>query len=599
MGKAVDSDAEVLGVSPTDRRAGRALFALLDLSKALSSEVDLDALLRVIVEKASNVVEAERTSIFIFDQARNRLWTRVAQGMAGTTIELPLGVGVAGDVAKTLKPVNIPDAYADSRFNSEFDRRSGFRTRSILAAPVLDAQGQLLGVIQSVNKTTAPAFSVEDESLMIALASHVAVAMERTRLTEFYVEKQRHEESLKVAFEIQMRMLPPATAETPADSPFALQAYIRPAKRVGGDLYDYFWTDDHLYFCIGDVSGKGVGAALIMSLAKTLLRANAALQSDPARVMESVNERLYEETDPTMFVTAFCGFMNLADGRLHFANAGHDRPLLRAPDGSIRPLDSKPGLALGVLPKFRYVAQEGRLEPGEMLFLYTDGITEAADASEQLFTADRLKATLQACSGSGPGRVVDAVVEAVDAFAHGAPQSDDLTMMCLQFFGSSAPRFLGSSGGKIAPAPEEPSSRAAEEPLVGGRFARSLESLPQIVALVERFFARSGLDASRRFPIDFALEEIFTNCVKHNAAGRGEVEIRLRRKGSDVFLTVIDPDSPGFDINNDAPPADTTGSLEERIPGGLGIHLVKKTMDAVEYSHEGRVASITLRKRMD
>ena len=154
----------------TDRVA-RSLYALLELSKSLGSEVNLDDLLSVIVEKTSQVVDAERTSIFIHDPERNILWSRMAQGLGGVTIELAVGSGVAGDVAAKRKPANIADVYQDPRFNPESDRRTGFRTKSVIAAPILDSAGNLLGVVQSINKTTARAFDANDESLMVAIAS--------------------------------------------------------------------------------------------------------------------------------------------------------------------------------------------------------------------------------------------------------------------------------------------------------------------------------------------------------------------------------------------------------------------------------------------
>jgi serine phosphatase RsbU (regulator of sigma subunit) len=412
-------------------RMSRALYALLELSKSLSSEIDLDDLLAVIVEKASSVVEAERTSIFVYDSALDRLWTIVAQGMGTATIELPMGLGVAGDVARTLKLTNIPDAYQDARFSPESDQRTGFRTLSLLCAPVLDSAGKLLGVIESVNKKTGEVFDARDEALMEALASHVAVAMVRARVTEIFMEKERLDESLKLASEIQMRMLPIGAVDLPSTSPFQIHAAMRPARRVGGDLYDFFWDEARLYFCIGDVSGKGVPAALVMALTKTLFRANAVFEPDPAQIMAAVNARLYEETDPAMFVTALCGFLDLRDGRLLYSNAGHDRALLLS-NGAVRPMESKAGLVLGVLPAFHYTVQEENLAPGEAIFLYTDGVTEATNRAEELFGLPRIVEALGRCVEAAPAIIVTTMMDHLDRFVLGAPQADDITMMCIR-----------------------------------------------------------------------------------------------------------------------------------------------------------------------
>jgi sigma-B regulation protein RsbU (phosphoserine phosphatase) len=426
------SHESVADLVSNDRMA-RALFALLELSKALGSEVDLDALLRVIVENASSVVDAERTSIFVYDPAIERLWSRVAQGLGEKTLEVDLGSGVAGDVALTRQLANIPDAYADPRFNATFDQRTGFRTKSIICAPILGSDGALLGVIQSVNKTTGESFDGRDESLMRAISSHVAVAFERARLTEVHLQNERLEQALRLANEIQMRMLPDPAASSEGGE-FVLHAQLRPAKDVGGDLYDYFVDGDRLYFCIGDVSGKGAGAALIMAVTKTLFRANALLLDDPAKVLGAMSARIYEETDPAMFVTAVCGWLDLRDGSLRYANAGHERAMVLGAGGAdVRYLESRPGLALGIFPSFTYTFADGRLSPGEALFFITDGVTDATNAAVEMFGAERLLLTLRSCASSPPPDVISTVLGAVDAFAAGAPQADDITMMCIRY----------------------------------------------------------------------------------------------------------------------------------------------------------------------
>lgn len=437
MSESMVNAASPVDLASGDRKMARALYALLELSKAMSSEVDLDELLSTIVEEASSVVEAERTSIFIYDEERDRLWTRVAQGMGSRTIELPMGTGVAGDVAKTLHLTNIDDPYADPRFNPAWDRESGFRTRSILSAPVLDSGGKLLGVIQSINKTSGR-FDAQDETLMLALASHVAVALERAQLTRLHVENEKYEKALEVAHGIQMRMLPPGTVEIPRSAGFEIHAHMNPAKQVGGDLYDYFWNDERLYFCVGDVAGKGVGAALVMAVTKTLCRASATLQADAAKVFSSVNARLHEDTDPTLFVTAFCGFLDLTTGTVLYCNAGHDRPFVLTHDGKVREVESKPGLVLGVLPNYSYLLQETKLEPGDALYLYTDGVTEATNAEDEFFTLERVRDSLERCEVRSPAGVVSFMRGAVGAFVLDAPQADDMTMMAIRYLGRQA-----------------------------------------------------------------------------------------------------------------------------------------------------------------
>ena len=365
--------------------AAHALYALLDLSKALSSEVDISSLVSVIEQKASAVLNADSTSMTVLDDG---------QAPPERTIV-----------------------------------RSGDR----LTAPVIDSSGKILGVLESIKRG---GFDRDGEELMGAIASHTAVAMERARFTSAYLEHERLAEGLKLASEIQMRMLPTVAPGLGDEQPFEINAYIRPAKLVGGDLYDFTLTGNRLYFCIGDVAGKGIGAALVMALTKTLFRANVPYYEDAAKLTQAVNARLCEETTPTMFVTAFCGFLNLDDGTLLFCNAGHDRPFLLRANGAVDLLEVRPGLALGVMPKFVYPLQHTKLGEGDALFLYTDGVTEATNAREEFFSIERLRQTLLTCAGDTALRVIAETTNAVEKFASRAPQADDITMMCIRYRGA-------------------------------------------------------------------------------------------------------------------------------------------------------------------
>ena len=246
------------------QRQARNLNALLRVSKALATEIRLDDLLQVIVEKAAEVMDADRATLFLYDESRNELWSKTTQRLEIKEIRLPLGVGIAGHVAKTRTPINIPDAYADARFDPDFDKETGYRTRSILCLPLIGNGDRLIGVIQVLNKKDQEVFNEADESLLGGLSAHITVALERARLIEAYVEKERMEEALKLAHDIQMSMLPKIFPPFPERQEFDIFAAIAPAKEVGGDFYDFFFiNDDHFCFAVGDVSGKGVaGVAL-------------------------------------------------------------------------------------------------------------------------------------------------------------------------------------------------------------------------------------------------------------------------------------------------------------------------------------------------
>jgi len=212
----------------------RNLNALLAVSKAMSSEVQLDNLLQVIMQKTLEVMEAERTSLFLYDEQRNELWSKIAQELGPLQeIRFPVGVGIAGHVAQTHQRVNLPDAYKDPRFNTDFDKQTGYRTRSLLCLPLVSSNGKLIGVVQVLNKKGGSVFDERDESLLAAFGAHAAVALERAQLIEAYVEKQRMEEALKLAHEIQMSMLPKCFSPFPQRTDFDLYAVIEPAREVG------------------------------------------------------------------------------------------------------------------------------------------------------------------------------------------------------------------------------------------------------------------------------------------------------------------------------------------------------------------------------
>jgi serine phosphatase RsbU (regulator of sigma subunit) len=411
----------------------RNLRTLLEVSKAMARAVHLDDLLQVIMEKTTEVMEADRSSLFLYDGSRDELWSKIAQGVELKEIRFPVGVGIAGDVARTRQVANIVDAHRDPRFNPDFDRQTNYQTRSVLCLPLVNAEGELIGVIQSLNKNGGRVFDEEDVSLLEALAAHVVVALERARLIEAYVEKQRMEETLKLAHDIQMSMVPKIFPPFPERSEFDLYAVIEPAREVGGDFYDFFLTDDNrLCFAIGDVSGKGVPASLFMAVTKTLLRVTATKLRSPEAVLTDLNNELCLGNETGMFVTIFYGSLNIRTGVVDYSNGGHNPPYVLARQGTASVVEGTGGAALGVIPRARYRAKQVHLRTGESLFLYTDGLTEAMDSANNLFSEHRLQECLQDLAGTAPAELIRGVVGAVRRFAAGAEQSDDITALAIQ-----------------------------------------------------------------------------------------------------------------------------------------------------------------------
>ena len=406
------------------------LQALLEVSKAMAGHLPLDDLLQVIVRKTTEVMDADRTSLFLFDEHQNTLWTKVAQGLDGSNvIRFPLGVGIAGDVAKTHKGANIPDAYADPRFDPTTDQLTGYHTRSILCLPMMSNE-RLIGVAEVLNKREGKVFDLEDEALLEALSAHAAIALERAQLTEAYIEKQRMEETLRLAHDIQMDLLPKQLPPFSNRSKLDLHAAMIPAQEVGGDLYDFFLIDEHnLFFVIGDVSGKGVPAALFMAVAKTLIKAFARKGLLPHEVLTTVNTELCLHNESCTFVTMFCGVLNTTTGEIQYTNGGHNPPLLVQQGGEGFYFGESGGMVLGILEDANFQTHTMQLKPGDSLFMYTDGVTEAIDAQSALFSEERLKQVFLTLRQKSSQEIIEGILEQLRQFSEGQPQFDDITMM--------------------------------------------------------------------------------------------------------------------------------------------------------------------------
>ncbi len=251
-----------------------------------------------------------------------------------------------------------------------------------------------------------------------------------SRLQTTTAEKASMERELDIARNIQMSMLPKTFPPFPDRKDIDIYGQLTPAKAVGGDLYDFFIHDERLYFCVGDVSGKGVPASLVMAVTRSLFRNIAMHASNPSEIVSAINESICENNDSNMFVTLFVAVLNLQTLELQYSNAGHDAPWLITPQG-IKMLACDSNLPVGVMPDFRYTLQQEQMDRGSTLFLYTDGLTEAEDTEHQLFGMGRIRQVLQT-SSSDVRPLVDAMTEAVHQFVGAAEQSDDLTMLAVQ-----------------------------------------------------------------------------------------------------------------------------------------------------------------------
>jgi sigma-B regulation protein RsbU (phosphoserine phosphatase) len=255
-------------------------------------------------------------------------------------------------------------------------------------------------------------------------------------LRETTAAKERIESELKIAHDIQMGILPKIFPAFPDRHEFDIYAALEPAKEVGGDLYDFFFMDDdHFCFTVGDVSGKGVPAALFMAITKTLIKTKATQGLTADTILTRVNEDLSLDNPSVMFVTLFLGILNVRTGELDYCNGGHNPPYLIHTNGSLEPVETTNGMALGVMEDFKYTSKRIILEKGTTIFMYTDGVTEAMNEREELFSEERLEKELSVLKDKSTQEMIADIMERIRIFSKGVPQFDDITMMMFRFYG--------------------------------------------------------------------------------------------------------------------------------------------------------------------
>ena len=371
--------------------------------------------------------------------------------------------------------------------------------------------------------------------------------------------KSRIEGELQVARGIQMSMIPKSFPPYPERGDVDMFAAVVPAKEVGGDLYDFYTREEKLFFCIGDVSGKGVPASLVMAVTRSLFRTVSAHEKSPQRIVTTINDSMAEMNEANMFVTFFCGVLDLRNGHLRYCNAGHNAPVLVTAEGN-RSLPVEANLPLGVIPGMSFTEQETDLTTGTGLFLYTDGLTEAENSNHELFGDERMFAALSAELGSH--QQIDTVSQAVQGFVGDAPQSDDLTMLYIRFMNNQI-------------------SEETERHLI---LHNDIQQIPQLAEFVEAVADVAHLDVGLTMSLNLALEEAVSNVIMYaypkGSDGLVDIEAIIRKK--ELEFIISDNGTP-FDPTA-APEADITLDAEERPIGGLGIFLVKNIMDVVEYT---------------
>src|SRR5215212_2001176 len=451
-----------------------------------------------------------------------------------------------------------------------------------LAVPLV-SQGELIGVLNLGPRLSEQDYSSDDRKLLDKLAAQAAPALRVAQLVREQkaeaATRQRFEQELEVARLIQQNFLPRELPDLPG---WQIAAYYRPAREVGGDFYAVIpLPDGRVAFVVGDVTDKGVPAALVMSATRSVLRASAGRLIEPGAVLERVNEHLCPDMPEKMFVTCLYGVLDPATGLLRFANAGHDLPYVKTAAGVLE-LRAR-GMPLGLMPGMSYEEKELVLEPGDSVLLHSDGVVEAHAPDRDMFGFPRLKQTV--ADSPGGQALIDRLLTDLAAFTGpDAEQEDDITMVTLERSGGQT-HMSGSSNGTVLAAFELQSAPGNER---------------QAMELVERAVAGIGLQATRLERLKTAVAEATMNAMEHGNEYRPDrpVSIRVLHSADRLRVQVTDRGDAGELAEAEEP--DLEAKLEGRQkPRGWGLFLIEKMVDEARVSTEGGGHTVELVLRLE
>lgn len=440
---------------------------------------------------------------------------------------------------------------------------------------VVEAQGNIdvnRLAIHAMQNSFLPRFIMFS---MVAIMCSEIARKGRSAIFAQQAETQKSERistELNLASDIQANMLPNIFPAFPSRNDFDIYASMTPAKEVGGDFYDFFMVDDdHLAMVMADVSGKGIPAAMFMVIAKTLIKDHTQLGLQPDEVFTRVNEILCEGNEAGLFVTAWMGILDLNTGKLTYANAGHNPPVVKL-GNEVKYLHSKPGFVLAGFEGFKYSKFDLQLQRGDKLFLYTDGATEATNLNNELYGEDRLIECLRNQEGRTCADALHAVRADIDKFVGEAEQFDDLTLLAFDY-----------------------SPKDKEKNNVERTYDATDENLRTVIAFVEEELEKNGAGMKDIMTITVAVEEIFVNICHYAYPNRvGKATVGMNFDEHDVSIYFIDSGIPFDPLAK--PDPNVNAKLEDRSIGGLGIYMVKKSMDECSYERRNNENYFVMRK---
>ena len=400
--------------------------ALHEISRMFESSKNIDALLKYVLEKCMDLMNAEAASSMMVVPDTDELEFKIVLGPKSEGVKpfrLKIGKGLSGWVAENNESVLIPDAYNDSRFDPSFDKRSGFRTRSMLCVP-LTYKSKPIGVLTILNRLDGQPFTESDKNLLTTFASQAALAIENAQLLLATIEKERLDKELQVASEIQQLIIPQSL---PQIKGLDISAIYVPCKEVSGDFYDIIKiTENEYVFVVADVSGKGIPGAMLVSTMQAILKAYLEYSTDLKSIITKLNERIIKNTTEDRFITFFFGLYNANDHALTYINAGHNPPILVLENEELQRLE-KGGIFIGCLP-WEYELETIQLPNHSILALFTDGIVEAMNDKQEEFGEDHLISVLKGGKSLNMDELREQIIKRVKEHRGGNILEDDLTL---------------------------------------------------------------------------------------------------------------------------------------------------------------------------
>lgn len=540
------------------------LLQILEVTRKLAAPFDLKSVLAEIGEAARDVLHAERATVWLYEPTSDDLF--LIGDDSGPAVRARLDQGILGHTARTRAVVNVPDCRLEPRFDPAVDLDQDNDVRCMLSVPLVE-QNSLVGVLQVVDRAGGP-FTAEDERVAATLASQCVVFIQRERLTRTVVMAEKLDREIKLARDIQMSTLP---SDMPRVKGYDMAGQFCPADETGGDTFDLVPLDDgRLFVLLGDASGHGIGPALSSTQMTGMLRVALRLGADLDSIFTHVNNQLVEDLPEEHFVTAFLGMLDPARHVVAYHAAGQG-PLLHfhAATGECewRPPTTYP---MGFM---RYAALDPpaqiALEPGDVLGLISDGAFEYEDARGVSFGTEGVERVVATHHFRPAAEQLALLLEALHDFAQGAPQVDDITIVLVRR-----------------------REEAGSATTVQRYFRRSFDSLEAVFGFIEDFFRAKALDPGTREPVNFIVEELFTNMVKYNPGNQHDIAISLGCTPLALTVRLTDFDVEPFDVTR-APAVDIDKPLAERQIGGLGLHLVRKMADTLRYEFADRRSTIT------